>query len=632
MTINNTLLAALSLLQASWRQVLVIHLVYLGLGFILFAPLLGALGQLLLKMSGESALADMDLLFFALSPTGLVAFGLFAAVAIVFAVFELASLMAIGVATANGYSISIAAALGFSLKRVKPIFELAGWLLVRLLITIVPFLLAAAAVAFFLITDYDINYYLAAQPAEFWVAASVIGVIIFVMSGLLIRNLVRWSLALPLVLFAGSPAVKSFSASASLTAKSSGMILGTLLIWTVSVLFLGAAVTVVVQVLANFIVPLSINSVHLLVLSLGLLSALWLLVSTLITALTTGSLALLLISLAHQIDPQFREMNLLSGRQRAFVPLMTLRRSYALAFLAALGISAFIGFTLLDEIRIADDTQIMAHRGAAGAAPENTMAAIRRAVADGADWVEIDVQETSDGEVVVIHDSDLMKLAGENLRVSEASLQQLAEIDIGSWFAPEFGGERVPTLADVLAEVKGHSKVIVELKYYGHDQQLEQRVIDLIEQAGMQADTMIMSLKFAGIEKVRELRPDWKTGLLSARAIGHLTRLDVDFLAVNMAMARPALIRTAHEAGKELYVWTVNDALAMSQMMSLGVDGIITDEPALAREVLAARAELSSVQRLLLHIAPLLGVEAPSLSIETNDAGPDGTDISIGTL
>jgi len=117
--------------------------------------------------------------------------------------------------------------------------------------------------------------------------------------------------------------------------------------------------------------------------------------------------------------------------------------------------------------------------------------------------------------------------------------------------------------------------------------------------------------------------------LLSARAVGDLTRLDADFLAVNMALARPALVRAAHAAGKELFVWTVNDALSMSQMTSLGVDGIITDEPLLGRDVLAARADLSSVERLLLHMSPLLGFEAPSLRIESNDAKADGTNNNL---
>lgn len=615
--------AAMSCLRLVWRQTLAIHLVYVGLGFIVFAPLLGALGQVLLKMSGEPALADMDLLFFALSPTGLGAFGLIAVVSIVIFVFELASLMALGVATRTGQPINVATALGFGFRRIKPIFQLAGWVLIKLSIIVVPFALFAAGIAFFLVTDYDINYYLTVQPGEFWLAAIAIGIVISILTGLLIYKLIRWSLALPLILFVGTPPKKSYALSASLTRKSGGTILRSLASWATITLLLGLVVTLLVRVLASIIVMLPIESVTTLALLFGLLAVFWLIVSTLITALTAGGLAFLLTALAHELEPRFSAIKVQSGPGYDFIPFRMTRRRLVLGFIAVVSVAVFIGITLLDEIKFTDNVQIIAHRGAAGAAPENTMASIRQAITDGADRVEIDVQETADGEVVVIHDKDLMKLAGVNLRVWEASMAQLSEVDVGSWFAPEFKHERVPGLAEVLAEVRGRSKLIVELKYYGHDQQLEQRVIDLIEAADMQDDTMIMSLEYAGIQKVRALRPDWKVGLLSARAIGDLTRLDADFLAVNIKMARPALIKAAHGAGKELYVWTVNDVLGMSQIMSLGVDGVITDEPLLGRQVILRRGELSSAQRLLLHIAPLLGVRSPSLNIDSNDAESD---------
>ena len=621
--------AAVSQLRSAVRQVLLIHLIYTGLSIIIFAPLLGTLGQVLLKLSGKPALADMDLLFFALSPTGMVALIIFVAVAIIISVFELASLMAIGVANASGKPIDVTTALAFSFSRITRIFQFAIWFVIRLIIVVAPFLLVGGGTAFLLVTDYDINYYLAVQPPEFWAAAIIIGIIGLLMAGLLLRCLINWSLALPLVLFVGMSPTQSFSASTLLTQHSRGFILRTLIVWLTATLLFGVAITFFMQLLAEILVPLFIDSVTWLAILFGLLTALWAAVSVVAAALAAGGLALLLAALAHQLEPKFRVLDLQSRPQRKFNPAKRTLRRFALGLIVTVAVATFIGFTLLDEIRITDDVQIISHRGAAGAAPENTLAAIRQAITDGTDWVEIDVQETADGEVVVIHDSDFMKLAGVKLHVWEATIEKLSNIDIGSWFAPEFAAERVPTLSDVLIEVKGRSKLIVELKYYGHDQQLEQRVIDLIEAADMQNDTMIMSLEYAGIQKVRALRPDWKIGLLSARAVGDLTRLDADFLAVNVALARPTLVKAAHDAGKELYVWTVNDALAMSQIMSLGVDGIITDEPALGREVLMARGELSSAQRLLLHMAPLFGVEAPSLSIESNDAESDVANIKL---
>lgn len=100
-------------------------------------------------------------------------------------------------------------------------------------------------------------------------------------------------------------------------------------------------------------------------------------------------------------------------------------------------------------------------------------------------------------------------------------------------------------------------------------------------------------------------------GLLSATAIGNLTGLDVDFLAVNTGMATPGFIRRAQQAGKQVFVWTVNDPLTMSRMMSLGADGIITDEPEMARKVFSERADMSSIERLLVHAAILFGQPLP---------------------
>lgn len=621
--------AALSQLQATWRQVLAVHVVYTGLGVIVFAPLVGLLGQAFLKLSGKPVLADMDLLFFALSPTGAIAFGLFAAITIVISAFELASLMAIGVAQSSGKPVTVFAAVAFSLGHVTRIFLLAGHVVIKVLITVAPFLILAGIAAYFLISDYDINYYLAVEPPEFWMAAVVIGFLAVAMSLLLIRRLLGWSVALPLVLFAATAPAQSLAKSSELTRRSSHPVFRVLITWVAVTLLAGVVFTLGVRFAADALVPLFTESVKSLVILFGVLAVVWVVTSVAATAVTTGLLAFLLVGLTERLEPQFRPNGMRVGARRQSDPGTATRRWVFLGLAGAVGIAIFIGTVLLQGARVNDNVLIIAHRGASGAAPENTMAAVARAVEDGADWIELDVQESADGEVVVIHDRDLMKLAGVSLRVSEATAEQLAKIDIGSWFAPEFAEERVPLLADVLASVKGRSRLIIELKYYGRDEQLEQRVIDLIEAAGMQEDTMIMSLEFSGIRKVRALRPDWKVGLLSARAVGDLARLDVDFLAVSAALASGALVRSAHAAGKEIHVWTVNDPLSISQVMSLGVDGVITDEPLLGREVLKERAGLSSAQRLLLHVATLLRVDAPGLNNESNDIDSDDTHINL---
>jgi glycerophosphoryl diester phosphodiesterase len=158
----------------------------------------------------------------------------------------------------------------------------------------------------------------------------------------------------------------------------------------------------------------------------------------------------------------------------------------------------------------------------------------------------------------------------------------------------------------------------IELKYYGHDDRLEQHVVELVDKHQMQSDVVIMSLEYDGIQEMRSIRPDWKIGLLSAVAVGDLTKLDADFLAVNLGLASRAFVRSAHRSGKEVYVWTVNDPITMSAMMGRGVDSIITDEPALARSVRQQRAGMSPVERLLVELAVLFGV-TPETNLTIDD-------------
>jgi glycerophosphoryl diester phosphodiesterase len=223
--------------------------------------------------------------------------------------------------------------------------------------------------------------------------------------------------------------------------------------------------------------------------------------------------------------------------------------------------------------------------------------------------VELDVQESADGEVIVMHDSDYMKIAGVDLKAWDATTDVLADIDIGSWFDPQYAAERTPLLRDVLELAKDSGTgVLIELKYYGHDEMLEQRVADVVEETGMTEQIRAMSLKYDAVRKMKAIRPDWMVGLLATATLGDLPALEADFLAVNMARASLGLIRGARAAGKEVYVWTVNDPLSMSQMASLGVSGLITDEPALAREVLEQRAALGAAERLVLALGSKLGL------------------------
>jgi glycerophosphoryl diester phosphodiesterase len=299
-----------------------------------------------------------------------------------------------------------------------------------------------------------------------------------------------------------------------------------------------------------------------------------------------------------------RSVNAFFDPVTGVTPMVTRVRWAVVSLLAATAIGAFAVHTA----RLEETGQVVAHRGSSKAAPENTMAAFRQAIADGADWIELDVQETADGEVVVFHDSDFMRLAGVSLKIWDATLADLRDIDIGTRFSPAFKDERVPTLGEVLDACKGKAGVVIELKTYGHGQQLEERVARIVDARGMDAQIAVMSLDLDAARKMKSLRPDWKVGLLMSVSAGNLQTSGADFLAVNAAFTDRGFVRSAHRRGTKVYVWTVDDASTMSEMMGRGVDGLITNTPALAKAVLAQRARMSPAVRLLLELAGILGV------------------------
>jgi glycerophosphoryl diester phosphodiesterase len=252
------------------------------------------------------------------------------------------------------------------------------------------------------------------------------------------------------------------------------------------------------------------------------------------------------------------------------------------------------------DLEVKQDVQVTAHRGSSLRAPENSLAAIAAAIEDGADYAEIDVQETADGEIVLLHDLDLLRVTGVNRKIWEVELAELQELDAGSWFSPEFADERIPTLQQAIDLAGEKIRLNIELKYNGHEPNLSRRVVEIVREKGIGSRCVLSSLSLKGLQEVEALAPELETGLIVGASIGNLTRLEVDFFSVNASRVNWPLAAELRDAGKELHAWTVNDTGEMWRLLTLGVDNLITDVPP---DLLAARAEfaeLSPVEILLI--------------------------------
>ena len=596
-------------LRSSWRPILVIHFLFTLGGAVILTPLFALLLQGTLALSGNAAVMDQDIAFLLLSPLGLMTGILLFSVLLAIAGLELGALQVVAQASCAQQQLTALPAARFALAHALLLLRLTIGLTLRLLAYLVPFLGVAGLVAWQLLGAHDINFYLSEHPPEFMIAVAVATVLGAVLTWYLGRRLLGWSMALPLVLFAGVKPEQAFAASEDLVAGQRMRCLKALGNWLLLALLLLAIPFIFLQISLG---PMLSSSGTLVTMALviGLLGSVWTLLGYLVAALNMAGFSFVIANLYRDLSESRADSEVIRTLATSDTRVRFGWTPGRFAMVLALLLIAEMAYLMLMLRNVDMDSEVLiiAHRGAAGAAPENTMAAIQRAIADGTDWVEIDVQETRDGQVIVVHDSDFMKLAGNPMKVWEGDLAQARQIDIGSWFDPAFSEQRVPTLAEVLQVIRqSDARLVIELKYYGHDVQLEQRVVDIVEAADMADRVAVMSLKLEGVQKIQALRPKWHAGLLAVTALGDITRLDVDFLAVNQSKANAAFIRRAHNAGKTVFVWTVNDALSLSHWMSMGVDGIITDEPALARDILAQRAQLSAPERLLLSAALFFG-------------------------
>lgn len=229
--------------------------------------------------------------------------------------------------------------------------------------------------------------------------------------------------------------------------------------------------------------------------------------------------------------------------------------------------------------------QTIAHRGYSTVAPENTEYAFLAAMQQGTDGIELDVQQTSDGVPVVIHDISLKRVAGINRKVSSYTYDELSQIDVGSWYNPEFSDARIMTLEEVLQLTDGKIFLNIELKRGALTNNIEQQVADLINEYGIKNKCCVTSFSYDSLKRIKECDEDIKTGLIMSIATGNFYSLEaVDAFSIKSMFISSQVVNNAHQVGKEVYAWTVNNTSEMHRMLGLNVDHIITDRPALLME------------------------------------------------
>ena len=471
------------------------------------------------------------------------------------------------------------------------------------LIALLPLLAVSAGFAVWLLPRHDINYYLKAHPPEFLAAVILIGVVAFATAVCLLWLVVRWRWVVQSVLFEQMQPRNAFARSVVLTQGIRWRLTGLL----VAVMLVSLALGLIAATTGDSAASFLLNKIPEDTASLAVAFGLLLLFRIVLGAACTffGSCADAgVFTLAY-----YQRVASLGGR--ASLPIdgrvgsldAPVRWAPAALTVLLFAFAAAASLLALNSMQDERTISIHAHRGVSTRAPENSLAAARAAIEAGADYIETDVQLSKDGVPVIAHDSDFSRLGGVARKVWDLTYDEIRAIPIGVHSAPEFREEITPTLDALLAEAKGRIKLNIELKYYdGHQPGLARKVVDAVRRHGMLDQVVIQCLEYEPLLEVHRLAPTVPIGYLLSFNAREPSRLDVNFLSVQQSRLNHRFIRRAHRRGQQVYAWTVDAPNEMKRLFDLGIDGIITDQSALARTTLNEYQDRPVAERTLQRV------------------------------
>ena len=262
---------------------------------------------------------------------------------------------------------------------------------------------------------------------------------------------------------------------------------------------------------------------------------------------------------------------------------LTIRQWSVLVAIYAFFLVSGINIVNLEKMLYEPDTLVIAHRGFMERGVENTISSIEASAKAGAEMVEIDIQQTKDGQFVVFHDATLSRLAGRSGIVSEMTLDELTSVTVSA------GGmsDTIPSLEQVL-EVSRQLKIklLIEIKTHGKEtDDFLQRFVTVLDDYDALDVHYVQSLNLPVMAELEILEPRVITGLVFAIAYGTLPKTDADFIVIEQSFATGRIQEQIHQAGKKLFVWTVNDERGMQRYYEQNIDGIITNHPDTATEI-----------------------------------------------
>lgn len=467
--------------------------------------------------------------------------------------------------------------------------------------------LAPGLAALVFLREHDINYYLKSRPSEWWSMISISALWVGAIGFLLLRGLMRISLFFPLWVRGHGDLRASAYKSWALTRGYEFRL------WCVLAAQLGAVL--LVHVLLNVLLFEMVKIVLPMVTGLEygaravIAGGLFLLILELFVVLCggvawlCGTWTVLCERLCPDASPSAGMPTGGGGGSRTLRWLVVL-----IACGIAVGIALNVVLTLPKKPS-QTKTLVIAHRGGAGEAPENSREAVRLAVfRKAADMIEVDVAMTADGVVVLAHDSDLMRQAGDPRQVAEVTWTELRQLTLKAPQSKGLKEARAVRLEDVLKVIGRTRPLILEYKHSRATPELVSKTLALVKKYRLLSRVVFMSLDIEDLREVQELEPDARVGYFVSVEMGNFLKLDLDYIAPRHTLVSRKIVAQLREKKIPVFAWTVDDPVRIIELLGMGVDGIITNEPSKVRKVVNAYFAVPAELRPLLRFRRLWDV------------------------
>lgn len=611
--IKSTMILSWALARGSLVKLVLFSVAFKVINFILLAPLVALTMRLFLQRWGRVSVGNFEIAHFLLSPIGLVAICCVGGIAIATLYLEIAGLMQImlnpqfrwwniGSRYANLYQ----KLLRFGCTQLSIILAIA-----------LPFVGLVGLIYTLLWKGRDLNGLIILKPPEFWWGVGLATVVVAAFVAIALLIVLRWSMALPILLdeLSLSPR-QALRRSREISRNHVALISSCLVLWFIAQTSVAFAVLAVTHLGCSSLLEVPWQSLSSTALVTGfVLSFEWLIASIFSIAGNIGFSAVVLalwqrLGASDVNSAKPRAVQDGSNDDVSAVAAAnegrTSKRLIKLGAIAAvimLGVAIGMSYWICDTLVLRDRVEITAHRAGATYAPENTIAAIRRAIADNADWAEIDVQLTADQELVVMHDTDLARVGGGSKAVANTTLAEIQSLDVGKQFSKDFIGERIPRFNDLLITAKDQLRLNVELKPHGPQDTdaLTRQVVDAIRHSGMIQQCRICSQSYECIQLAKTLEPAIEIGFIVATSLGDSTQLNVNFLMLSQSKISRQVVERAAARGIDIHAWTVNDPALVLRLVDAGVENIITDDTPKIEEQLKLILSLRPIERILLR-------------------------------